>query len=40
MQSSLAGIVSRFLVGHPRVAIDLEATNRRVDVVVECEIAL
>jgi DNA-binding transcriptional LysR family regulator len=35
MQSYMAGIVSRFLAGHPRVAIDLEATNRRVDVIEE-----
>jgi DNA-binding transcriptional LysR family regulator len=35
MQSDMAGIASRFLAGHPRVTIDLEATNRRVDVIEE-----
>ena len=34
-QSSLAGIVSRFLADHPRVRIHVEATNRRVDVIEE-----
>ena len=37
MQSSLAGIVTRFLVGH--LAVDREVTNCYVDDVVECEIA-
>lgn len=35
MQSYMAGMVSRFLIGHPRITIDLEATNRRVDVIEE-----
>jgi len=35
MQSHMAGIASRFLVAHPLVTIDLEATNRRIDVIEE-----
>jgi DNA-binding transcriptional LysR family regulator len=35
MQSYMADFVSRFLAAQPRVDIDLEATNRRVDVVEE-----
>lgn len=35
MQSRVAGVVSRFLVDHPRVRVHVEATNRRVDVIAE-----
>ncbi|HEX3366071.1 LysR substrate-binding domain-containing protein [Phenylobacterium sp.] len=35
VDNPVGGMVSRFLIAHRRVAIDLEATNRRVDLVGE-----
>jgi hypothetical protein len=35
MQSYMADILSRFLARYPRVSIDVETTNRRVDVIEE-----
>ena len=35
MQAGVAGVLSRFLSDHPAVRLDVEATNRRVDVIEE-----